>query len=234
MSTKGPEDLVNQNTTTDWRQKVLPEILRNYRSENVYNADEMGLYFELLPNKSICLAGDTGKFHKDSKLSAMLLLCVNYTGQTKLTPLVVGKSRNPRCFKGVKSLLIVYHSNSSSWMTSKIFNNWLSLLNTDQLKKKQKIALLIDNAPCHNVFTKTNLSHIDIFFLPPNTTSVLQPLDQRIIHSFKSFYKKFLIKLMISKYGSGEKLKVNILNAIEIIVESWDKVTEKTINNCFS
>ncbi|KAF7685811.1 hypothetical protein CDIK_3440, partial [Cucumispora dikerogammari] len=30
------------------------------------------------------------------------------------------------------------------------------------------------------------------------------------------------------------KLKVNILNAIEIIVESWDKVTEKTINNCFS
>ncbi|KAF7691502.1 Tigger transposable element-derived protein 4 [Cucumispora dikerogammari] len=26
MSTKGSEALVNQNTTSDWRQKVLPEI----------------------------------------------------------------------------------------------------------------------------------------------------------------------------------------------------------------
>ncbi|KAF7685431.1 Tigger transposable element-derived protein 6 [Cucumispora dikerogammari] len=119
-------------------------------------------------------------------------------------------------------------------MTSKIFNNWLSLLNTEQLKKKRKNSLLIVNASCHNVFTETNLSHIDIFFLPPNTNSVLQSLDQRIIHSFKSFYKKFLIKLMISKYESEERLKVNILNAIEIIVESWDKVIEKIINNCFS
>ncbi|KAF7690723.1 hypothetical protein CDIK_2696 [Cucumispora dikerogammari] len=39
---------------------------------------------------------------------------------------------------------------------------------------------------------------------------------------------------MVSKYESGEKLKVNILKAIEIIVESWDKDTKKTINNCFS
>ncbi|KAF7690724.1 Tigger transposable element-derived protein 4 [Cucumispora dikerogammari] len=140
MSTNGSEALVNQNTTPDWRQQVLPEILQNYRPENVYNADETGLYFELLPNKSICLAGASGRFHKDSKLRVTLPLCVNYTGQTKLTPLVVGKSRNPRCFKGVKSLPIVYYSNSSSWMTSKIFNNWLSSLNTDQLKKKQKIA----------------------------------------------------------------------------------------------
>ncbi|KAF7670567.1 Tigger transposable element-derived protein 6, partial [Cucumispora dikerogammari] len=98
--------------------------------------------------------------------------------------------KNPRCLKGVKSLPIVYHSNSSSWMTSKIFNNWLSSLNTNQLKKKQKIALLIDNASCHNVFTETNLTHIDIFFLPPNTNSILQPLDQGIIHSFKSFLQK--------------------------------------------
>ncbi|KAF7689893.1 hypothetical protein CDIK_2782 [Cucumispora dikerogammari] len=27
---------------------------------------------------------------------------------------------------------------------------------------------------------------------------------------------------------------VNMLNAIEIIVESWNKITEITINNCFS
>ncbi|KAF7695757.1 Tigger transposable element-derived protein 4 [Cucumispora dikerogammari] len=123
MSTKGTEALVNQNTTSDWRQKVLPEILQNYRPENIYNADETSLYFKLLPNKSICLAGASGKFHKDSKLRVTLLLCVNYTEQTKLTPLVVGKSRNLRYFKGVKSLPIVYHSNSSSWMTFKIFNN---------------------------------------------------------------------------------------------------------------
>ncbi|KAF7699613.1 Tigger transposable element-derived protein 4 [Cucumispora dikerogammari] len=33
MSTKSSEALVNQNTTSDWHQKTLPEILRNYRTE---------------------------------------------------------------------------------------------------------------------------------------------------------------------------------------------------------
>jgi hypothetical protein len=39
--------------------------------------------------------------------------------------LVIGKSKNPRCFKGVRILSVDYYSNANAWMTSVIFNDWL-------------------------------------------------------------------------------------------------------------
>ena len=42
----------------------------------------------------------------------------------------------------------------------------------------------MDNVPCHPV--DIILSNIRLQYFPPNTTSVLQPLDQGIIRAFKS------------------------------------------------
>ena len=33
--------------------------------------------------------------------------------------------------------------------------------------------------------------------MPPNCTSVIQPLDQGIIHAFKNIYKKLIFKFML-------------------------------------
>ena len=54
----------------------------------------------------------------------------------------------------------------------------------------REILLLLDNAPIHPKDFK--LSNIELFFFPPNTSSLIQPLDQGIIKSFKDYYKKFL------------------------------------------
>jgi hypothetical protein len=43
--------------------------------------------------------------------------------------------------------------------------------------------LLLDNASSHNAENIPTLSNIKVHFLPPNTTSILQPLDQGIIYS---------------------------------------------------
>jgi hypothetical protein len=37
--------------------------------------------------------------------------------------LVVGKTKNPRCFKGVRSLPVDYYSNANAWMISVIFSD---------------------------------------------------------------------------------------------------------------
>ena len=50
----------------------------------------------------------------------------------------------------------------------------------------RKIALLIDNCPAHP--SVSNLTNVQLVFLPPNTTSVLQPMDQRVIKSLKAHY----------------------------------------------
>ena len=51
-----------------------------------------------------------------------------------------------------------------------------------------KILLLIDNATVHNDFPDVN-ENVKIKFLPPNTTSLLQPLDQGAIAITKAHYK---------------------------------------------
>ena len=47
----------------------------------------------------------------------------------------------------------------------------------------RKIALLIDNWPAHP--SASDLTNVQLIFLPPNTTSVLQPMDQGVIRSLK-------------------------------------------------
>ncbi|XP_033213985.1 tigger transposable element-derived protein 4-like [Belonocnema kinseyi] len=47
-------------------------------------------------------------------------VCANVSGKGKLELLVIGKSKNPRRVKGVKSLPVLYESNKKAWMTSSV------------------------------------------------------------------------------------------------------------------
>jgi hypothetical protein len=128
-----------------------------------------------------------------------LLLACNFLETKKLTPLLIGKSKAPRCFKNINSLPVTYRSNSSSWMTSVIFNQWLIDFDLSRSSTIDRTALIVDNAPCHRIFESTKLKNVDLIFLPPNATSVLQSIDQGIIHSFKSFYKKLFLQSALNK-----------------------------------
>lgn len=108
-------------------------------------------------------------------------------GTEKLDLMIIGKSKNPRCFKNIKNLPVIYRANSTAWMTSELFEEYLKILNRKMKKKNRKIVLFIDNCPVHPFI---QLSNIELKFLPENTTSVLQPMDQGIIKCFKSYYKK--------------------------------------------
>ena len=130
-----------------------------------------------------------------------MLLTTNATGTRKLKPIVIGKSVNPRCFKNVNmSLLpVIYKSTPKAWMRSDIFEDWLRNLDNQFRRERKHILLLIDNAPSHvdpgsildkqpegyNEINDLRLTNIKIYFLPPNTTAHLQPMDAGIINNFK-------------------------------------------------
>jgi len=79
-------------------------------------------------------------------------------------------------FKGVKTLPVQYVANQDAWMTAVIFCDWL--LSCDK-ELKRPILLLVDNCIAHNV--DVTFKNIRMVFLPANTTSIIQPCDQRII-----------------------------------------------------
>ena len=64
-------------------------------------------------------------------------------------------------------------------MDSQIFEEWVRKLDQAFRMEGRKIVLLIDNCPVHlSVFDVTN---VQLVFLPANTTSVLQLMDQDVI-----------------------------------------------------
>ncbi|CAF1110764.1 unnamed protein product [Rotaria sordida] len=92
----------------------------------------------------------------------------------------------------------------------------------------------MDNAPCHP--TDIELSHVKLQFFPPNTTSKLQPLDQGIIRTFKTYYRKQVVKYVISRCATAQSpddIKITPLDAIYSVDASWQAVSELTIRNTF-
>jgi hypothetical protein len=72
-------------------------------------------------------------------------------------------------------------------------------------------------------------------FLPPNTTSRLQPLDSGIIASFKVSYKKLLVSKLLNDYeNTGRISKLSLKEAVYTTTVAWEKVSATTIKNCWS
>ena len=78
-----------------------------------------------------------------------------------------------------------------------------------------------------------------MIFLPPNTTSKLQPLDVGIIQNFKVHYKTLLLRYVLSKIDhstctAAEIVKsVDVLKAIRWVAEAWNSVKQETMVKCF-
>lgn len=165
-----------------------------------------------------------------------LLFITNSNGSDKHI-YCVGKSKNPRCFKS-SYIPVNYVANSKAWMTSFIWTDIMKELDLKFRKDGKKIILFVDNASCHKLVDDIVLANIKIVFLPPNTTSIIQPLDQGIIRSFKSFYRKMIISKQILHLECGLSLKdfskkVDILGALNMVKTAWTNVTAETIRNCF-
>ncbi len=152
----------------------------------------------------------------------------------KETPIVIWKSKKSRCFSGiVKSQLPVhYFDQQNAWMSGEILYKILAKNQSSACGRS--VALLLDNAGCHPPDIVGKYSNIKVIWLPPNTTSKLQPLDLGIIQIFKTYYRKLLLKYVLSKIdecetGSEVAKSVNVLIAIRWIAQAWDCVTKSTI-----
>lgn len=116
-------------------------------------------------------------------------------------------------------------------MTAELFSQWLVKLDRKFAAQNRKVALILDNCTAH---PKTALEFVTLFFLPPNTTNVLQPCDQGIIKHFKHHYRKIILQKYLSSIELNETLpKISILDALYFMESAWDKVTKSTIEHCF-
>lgn len=215
--------------------------------DQIYNADESGLFWRCLPKVTLANANETGAPGiKESKERLTFLSCANAAGTHKCKLLLIGKSKNPRALKGVKVCPVIYKANKRAWMTSDIMEEWFYQCFVKEARRHCdsvglshdcKIILLLDNCTAHpQTLTKDN---VHVVFLPPNCTSIIQPMDQGIIRSIKCHYKKIFMKQLLESMNHGNvdiisfKREFSIRDAIWAIKRSWEEVLPSTLVNAW-
>ncbi|KAF9914562.1 hypothetical protein BX616_008027 [Lobosporangium transversale] len=100
----------------------------------------------------------------------------------------------------------------------------------------RRIALLIDNAPTHKDCETLRIESVKLIRLPPNTTSMAQPLDAVIVRPFKALYSN-----VMSEAVARVRTKSKLLNDLPsnaalwlCIARAWGSVTPTCIRCCFA
>ena len=124
----GEKSSADVNGANAWKNSKLIEMLNEFDEENIYNADETGLYYRATPDGSLTYKSQTIAGYKKAMGRVTILCCTNVTGSDKKKPVMIGKYAKPRCFKGnsKKYLPVTYFSHRNAWMTAAIFTERLS------------------------------------------------------------------------------------------------------------
>ncbi|GFV42697.1 tigger transposable element-derived protein 4 [Trichonephila clavipes] len=96
----GESSSVDINVSSKW-QNSLSDLIKECEPRKIFNTDETGFFFKCLPEKTFTFKKKKCHGGKHSKERLTILLTVNMDGSEKITPLVIGKSAKPRCFKGI-------------------------------------------------------------------------------------------------------------------------------------
>jgi len=221
------------------QMEELRALCVTYHPRDILNMDETGLFWKLTPDRTLATQAVSGG--KRSKDRITVAFTTNADGSEKLEPWVIGKSKNPRCLKHLnRSLLRVkYSHNKSKWMTGTICEEYLQWL--DNKMQGRRVLLLLDNFSGHELGVQLvggleGLRNVRIAWLPANTTSFWQPLDQGIIASFKLHYRRQWVAYYIRQLDAGRdpNKTVSLLKAIQWTRLAWaEYVTSSTIEKCF-
>jgi len=115
-------------------------------------------------------------------------------------------------------------------MSSVILQYWLNDFNRQMKRANRKVILLVDNAASRSV-GEVQPTNETLYYLPPKSTSNIQPIDAGIIQAFNVQYMKQLIRKFISCAEDDQPQTINLREALYMVKTAWASVTGTTITN---
>ncbi|EEC19258.1 hypothetical protein IscW_ISCW013972 [Ixodes scapularis] len=189
---------------------------------------------------------------KYSKEGITVMVVTNVLGTEKLPLLVIGKAKNLRCFNWMKKLsvgdqkvqLVVisktkdsrsfqdpeqlplwYSSSTKAWITQCLFEDYLHRLY--RVVEHQNV----DNCGAHGKVEKLKAMRLE--FLLPNTTSVLQQMDQGVIQNIKVLHRALLLRHTVLCLDNEKRYSPDLLSMINMFTVAWKAVKPVSIAHCF-
>ncbi|KAI9551311.1 hypothetical protein GHT06_002512 [Daphnia sinensis] len=220
--------------------RSLTRTFRNWRRRNEVGA-------------SVCLYGEAGDVDVGAIEPAMRDLRVKlanydlknifnmvetglfYRAMPARTYLAYNESR--KTFRGTKALkakdrvtLVLcvnvdgnpLHPPKNAWVDSAIYRHWWENIFLPAIRDwtDDPVALIMDNFSGHDLDCEDPTGQVSIFFVPPNSTSL-------VLTKFIEAYED------IERIQQLASCPANILDAGQIIRQSWDNLSESTILNCW-
>ncbi|CAI5459610.1 unnamed protein product [Closterium sp. Yama58-4] len=228
----------------DAREK-LPQLLTHLglTPRDTFNLDETALWLSVLPRRTYSNGRIPGR--KISKERLTVAFLVNADGSHAFRPLVISKAKRPHDFRPDydPETLCYWRHNAKGWMTSP--------LNAAMYAEGRHIVVLLDNASSHMLRSElawseivccvrtTCMNNVRLVFLPPNTTSFVQPLDQGIIATAKASYRQHWLRAFSALWNADgatsavARFRPNLRDVLAWLSDAWTSVGARTIQRCW-
>ncbi|XP_037348087.1 jerky protein homolog [Talpa occidentalis] len=202
--------------------------------EQVYNADETGLFWRCLPSPGPDGAAGAGLRQSRDRLT--VLMCANATGSHKIKPLVVGKGGGPRAFKGIQHLPVAYKAQGNAWVDAEIFSDWFHHIFVPSVREHfrarglpedSKAILLLDSSRAHPQEAELASENIFTIFLPAGAASLIQPMDQGIRRAFMRSFVNPPVALQ------GFHPRYSISDAVLNVACAWEAVAGQVFSRAW-
>ena len=215
--------------------------------EQIYGADQTGLFWKCLPSRTLALETEqSSSGYRSSRERIIIMCCANATGLHKLNLCVVGKAKKPRAFKGadLSNLPVTYFSQKSAWIEHSVFRQWFEKYFVPQVQKHlkskgllEKAVLLLDFPPAHpsEELLSSDDGRIIVKYLPPNVTSLIQPMSQGVLATVKRYYRAGLLQKYMDE-GIDPRMfwkNLTVLDAIYEVSRAWNMVKSSTITKAW-
>lgn len=219
-----------ESKSDKWKCK-LQSILKEYRPENIFNADETGLFYRALQDNISRLKSVDFRRSNLSAERFTVLVCTNMTGTEKLKLLVIGKFWKPRSFKNVKKLPTAYKANKNAWMVSKFFTEWVTALDNKMNSDNRRVVLIVGSCAGHT--NVQGLKAVKLVFIPSSLPKETHPLNQGVIKSLKLHYRTLILQRQSQCKQENREFVLTQLDALRLVQQAWANISQTTITDCF-
>ncbi|CAB1111078.1 unnamed protein product [Ectocarpus sp. CCAP 1310/34] len=233
-------------------------LCEKYPARFIFNVDETGLQWKLMPRRTYLSTSEDRKTARGSKsmhfkdrLSA--IMCCNADGTAKVDMAIIGRAKEPRCFKNGGSPL-KYFSQTNAWSDSATFLRWWLEVFLPFLRRftHEPVLLLMDGCSSHSHLVDDR-GQVTVKTYPPLCTAVHQPMDLGVIAKTKVNYGKELLdvktstmlmadtlraqakarKMKAGTLGLAQGHQPHVRDAAELLQKAWASVTAQDIARCF-
>jgi hypothetical protein len=168
----------------------------------------------------------------DEKAGITAIAAIDAAGN-KLPLTVIGKGKTRRCLAGYRWPDGVFQLTSiSGWTTSDVMCSYLHHLRQIPEYADGPLVVILDTYSAHRTAAVKATAEelgIELEFIPPGCTDLLQPLDRRVFGVLKSYGRQQWTKHHVATHGG----KTSRAFMADSLVKAWGRISSSVIQSAW-